>query len=96
MLVTTGAAALLVVRNRNRKSVVFQNTDGTNVVYIKRERGPSFSVTSTNFDYRLGPGASFGLNSMLDGTEAIQDSFSCVAGAGNPVVAVFETEDITR
>lgn len=97
MLITTSTTgSLLVVRNRNRKSIVFQNTDGTDSVYIKRERGPSFAVASTDFDYRLGPGASFGINSMLDGVEAIQDSYSVRATANTPIVAVFETEDIVR
>lgn len=97
MLVTSGAAAvLLVVRNRNRKSLILQNTDTADVVYIKRERNATPTVSSTDFDFKLAPGAAVGLNSLLDGKEAIEDSYSVIAGANTPIVAVFETEDIVR
>lgn len=97
MLVTSGAAgALLVVRNRNRKSMIFQNTDATDSVYIKRERAATPTVSSTDFDFKLSPGAAVGLSSLLDGSEAIQDSYSVIAAANTPAVAVFETEDIVR
>lgn len=97
MLVTSGVAAiLLVVRNRNRKSLIFQNTDTTDTVFVKRERAATPTVSATDFDFKLGPGASVGLNSLLDGTEAIQDSYSVIASANTPAVAVFETEDIVR
>lgn len=97
MLVTSGAAAiLLVVRNRSRKSLIFQNTDTADTVYIKRERAATPTVSSTNFDFKLTPGAAVGLNSLLDGQEAIQDSYSVIAAANTPIVAVFETEDVVR
>ena len=97
MLVTSGVAAvLLIVRNRNRKSLIFQNTDAADSVYIKRERAATPAVSTTNFDFKLSPGAAVGLNSLLDGMEAIQDSYSVIAGANTPVVAIFETEDIVR
>lgn len=97
MLVTTGVAAVLViVRNRNRKSMVIQNTDTTDTVYVKRERAATPTVSTTNFDFKLAPGASMALNSLLDGIEAIQDSYTGIASANTPVLAVFETEDIVR
>jgi hypothetical protein len=97
MLVTTGvAASLLIVRNRNRKSLIFQNTDSADTVYVKRERAATPTVSATDFDFKLSPGAAVGLNSLLDGSEAIQDSYSVIAAANTPVVAVFETEDIIR
>lgn len=97
MLVPTStSASLLIVRNRNRKSLIFQNTDATDAVFIKRERAATPTVSSTDFDFRLGPGAAVGLNSLLDGTEAIQDSYTVIAAANTPNVAVFETEDIVR
>lgn len=97
MLVTSSVTAgLLIVRNRNRKSLIIQNTDTTDTVFVKRERAATATVSSTNFDFKLSPGAAVGLNSLLDGTEAIQDSYSVIASANTPVVAVFETEDIVR
>lgn len=97
MLVTSGVAAvLLIVRNRNRKSLIMQNTDTADTVYIKRERAATPTVSATDFDFKLSPGAAVGLNSLLDGMEAIQDSYSVIASANTPVVAVFETEDIVR
>lgn len=97
MLITSGVAGkLLVVRNRNRKSLIFQNTDTTDTVFIKRERAATTTVSSTDFDFKLAPGAAVGLNSLLDGKEAIEDSYSVIASANTPIVAVFETEDIVR
>lgn len=97
MLVTTGATAvILATRNRQRKSLLIQNTDGTDVVYVKRERNEVLSVSSTDFDFRIPPGGAVGLNSLLDGIEAIQDSYSVIANANTPVVSFFETEDVVR
>ena len=97
MLITTGITGVLViVRNRNRKSMVIQNTDTTDTVYVKRERAATPTVSTTNFDFKLAPGASLALNSLLDGSEAIQDSYTGIASANTPVLAVFETEDIVR
>lgn len=97
MLVTSSiTASLLIVRNRNRKSLIIQNSDTTDTVYVKRERAATPTVSATDFDFKLAPGAAVGLNSLLDGAEAIQDSYSVIASANTPVVAVFETEDIVR
>lgn len=96
LVATSTSASLLIGRNRNRKSLLLQNTDATITVFVKRERGPSFTVSSTDFDFRVSPGAAIGLNSLLDGSEAIQDSYSVIAESGTPSVAVFETEDIVR
>ena len=97
MLITTSTtASLLVNRNRLRKSFLLQNVDSTIIVYVKRERGPVFTVSSTDYDFRLSPGSGFALNSDVDGKEAIQDSYAVVAASGTPQVAVFETEDVNR
>lgn len=97
MLVTTSIAAVEAIpQSALRKSLVLQNTDATDVIFVKRERNSALTVTSTNFDIRLGPGASLSLSSLLDGTEAIQDRYTCVASANTPVLAVFETEDFKR
>lgn len=96
MITATTTAALLIVRNRNRKSLIIQNSDTAETVFVKRERAATPTVSSTNFDFKLSPGAAVGLNSLLDGSEAIQDSYSVIAAANTPLVAVFETEDIVR
>lgn len=97
MVITTStSAAVAIPRNRIRKSFVIQNIDASINIFLKRERGPVFTVSSTDFDIRLGPGAAIALSSMLDGTEAIQDSFAAVAASGTPQMAFFETEDQTR
>ncbi len=97
MLVSTSVTSkLLLNRNRLRKSFLIQNVDGTDVVYIKRERGPVFSISASDYDFRLPPGSSFALNSDVDGMEAIQDAYSVLAAANTPSVATFETEDYIR
>lgn len=97
MIVTTSTTAgQLIPQNRLRKSVVLQNIDGAIVCYVKRERNNQNTVTSTDFDFRLNPGSTIALNSLLDGTEAIQDRYTIVAASGTPQIAVFETEDIIR
>lgn len=97
MLVTTGATAvILATRNRMRKSLLIQNTSTTDTAYVKRERNETLAVTSTDFDFKIGPGGAIGLNSLLDGIEAIQDRYSAIAAAGAPVLSFFETEDAQR
>lgn len=97
MLVPTSVVASeLVPKNTMRKSIMFLNEDAVNVVYIKRERSEATTVSATDHDHRIGPGASFGLNSTLDGKEWIIGRYTVIAGAGAPNVAVFETEDIIR
>lgn len=97
MLITTGAAALEAIpQSAIRKSLVLQNTDATDIIYVKRERKGALTVSSTDFDIKLGPGASLSLSSLLDGTEAIQDRYTCIAAANTPILAVFETEDFKR
>jgi hypothetical protein len=97
MLITTSTTpGQLIPQNRMRKSLVLQNVDGVISVFVKRERAPLSTVTSADFDFRLGPGASIGLNSSLDGTEAIQDRYTVVSASGTPNIAVFETEDVIR
>jgi hypothetical protein len=94
-LTSTGAEQLLT-RNRYRKSFVIQNEDSTDTLYIKRERVATPTVSSTDHDHRLGPGAAMALNFNTDGIEAIQDSWTIVASANTPRVSYFETEDIVR
>ena len=96
LIATSTTASILVTRNKLRKSVLFQNEDGSNAVYIKRERAETPTVSSTDHDHRIGPGGIISLNSVLDGIEAIQDRYTVIAAAGAPSISVFETEDVVR
>ena len=93
--VSTSAVELLP-RNRYRKSLIFQNEDTTDTIYLKKERLESPSVSSTDHDHRLGPGASLTLNSGTDGIESTQDRWTAVSSANTPRISFFETEDIVR
>jgi hypothetical protein len=92
---STGASEIIAA-NASRKSLTIQNEDTTNSVYIKREMGELLSVSATDHDLLLGPGASFGVNSVMDGTQAIQSRYTGIASAGTPRVGVFESEDQRR
>lgn len=83
-------------RSRLRRSWVIQNEDSAIACFIKRERDGATTVTSTDHDHRLGPGASLALNSDTDGKEAIQDRWTGIAASGTPRVSFFETEDVVR
>jgi hypothetical protein len=90
------AAVELLPRNRYRKSLIFQNEDSTDIIYLKKERAETPSVSSTDHDHRLGPGASLTLNSGTDGIESTQDRWTAVSSANTPRISFFETEDIVR
>lgn len=90
------AASEILPSNTNRKSLSIVNEDTTDTVYVKRERAEFTSVSSTDHDFRLGPGGSMTLNSQSDGTQAIQARYTGVASANTPRVSFFESEDITR
>jgi len=96
LIVVPNAASELVPKNTMRKSLLLLNEDAANSVYIKRERSEATTVSATDHDHRIGPGASFSLNSTLDGKEWIIGRYSAITSAGNVNVAVFETEDIIR
>lgn len=90
------SAEVLLPRNINRKSLIIQNEDTTDSIYLKRERTETPAVSATDHDWKIGPGGSLALNSVTDGTQAIQDRYTVVASANTPRVAFFETEDIIR
>lgn len=97
MVITTSTnAAELIPQNGMRRSLVFQNIDASINIFVKRERPGVTTVSATNFDLRLGPGASFAMNWMLDGEEAIQDRWTAISASGTPQLAVFETESARR
>ena len=96
LIVIPNSASELVPKNTMRKSLLLLNEDGVNSVYVKRERSEGTTVSATDHDHRIGPGAAFSLNSTLDGKEWIVSRYTAISSAGNVNIAVFETEDITR
>lgn len=92
----SGTAEELITRSRMRKSWVIQNEDTTINVFIKREREATPTVSTTDHDHRIGPGAAMALNFGTDGIEAIQDRWTIIAASGTPRISLFETEDTVR
>jgi hypothetical protein len=70
--------------------------DAANSVYIKRERSEANTVFSHRPRSQDRAGASFSLNSTLDGKEWILVDNTAISSVGNVNVSVFETEDIIR
>ena len=89
-------AETLFLRNRLRKSFVIQNEDSAIDIYIKQERADTPTVSSTDHDHRLSPGASLSITQLTDGLESIQDRWTIIAASGTPRISVLETEDIVR
>lgn len=90
------AASEILPSNTSRKSFVIQNESGADSVYVKRERAESTTVSATDHDILLGPGASMALNEANDGRTAIQGRWTGVASANTPRLSYFETEDLVR
>lgn len=93
---TSNVATELIPSNASRKSLIIQNEDTTDSMYIKRETGELLTVSSIVHDWLLGPGSIISFNSVLDGTSAIQARYTIIASANTPRVAFFESEDIVR
>jgi len=93
---TSIAAEEILPRNTTRKSIVFLNEDSADSIYIKKERSENTTVSATDHDYKIGPGGVIALNNVNDGTQAIQERWTCIASANTPRLAYFETEDIIR
>lgn len=94
-LLSTSAEELFP-QNNQRKSFIIQNEDTSIALFIKFERPGRTSVSSTDHDHRLGPGASIGVNSLTDGEQEIQERVTIVAASGTPRVSFFETESVER
>lgn len=92
----SNVASELIPANASRKSLVIQNEDSTDSVFLKRERSETTGVSSTDHDIKLGPGAAITLNWQQDGSSSIQSRYTAIASANTPRVAFFETEDIFR
>ena len=82
--------------NTSRISLVILNEDTTDSIFLKRERGEALTVSSTDHDFKIGPGASLGLSNLIDGSESIQARYTGIASANTPRIAFFETENIKR
>lgn len=95
-LTTSTSGIRLLNRNRLRKSVIVFNEDVTDAVFLKRERAETPTVSSTDHDIRIGPGGFWGMSSVQDGKEAIEDSYTVIAAANTPRVSFFESEEVTR
>lgn len=90
------AAEELFPRNKLRKSFAVQNEDVSVVVYLKKERAVTPTVSATDHDHGLRPTATIALNFETDGEEAIQDRWTVVAASGTPRISFIETETIHR
>lgn len=90
------SAVLLINPNRLRKSLVFQNQDSTIDVFLKLEKGTALTVSTTDHDHRIGPGASLALALDSDGDEQVKGRWTAIAASGTPRVSFFETEDVRR
>lgn len=93
--ISTSASEVLP-KNTSRISMVILNEDTTDSVFVKREVGEALTVSSTDHDFKIGPGASLGLSNLIDGTEAVQARYTAVASANTPRIGFFETENIKR
>ena len=90
------AAETIFLRNRLRRSFAIQNEDTAIDIFIKQERTATPSVSSTDHDHRISPGASLSVTDFSDGKESVQDRWTIVAASGTPRVSFFETEDVVR
>lgn len=95
-LATSTSAVEVVPQNLVRKSIIFLNEDTTDSIFLMRERNATPTVSSTVHDFKLSPGASLAINQNTDGSQAIQERYTCIASANTPRLAYFETEDIKR
>lgn len=86
----------LFPRNRLRKSFAVENEDSTIQVFIKKERAATPTVSTTDHDHNVRPGATLALNFDTDGEEAIQDRWTIVAASGTPRISFIETETVRR
>lgn len=92
----SGTASEIIPGNVNRKSLIIQNEDAADSLFIMRERGEAVLVTSTVHDFKLQPGSSISFNALMDGTQAVQARYTGIASANTPRIAFFESEDIQR
>lgn len=90
----TGAE--LIPANVSRKSLIVQNEDNTDSVFIMRERAENTLISTTVHDLKVPPGGAVTLNWINDGLQQIQSRYTFIASANTPRVSFFETEDVAR
>ena len=92
----SNVAEQLLPQNRLRKSFAVENEDSTIQIFIKKERPGSTTVSSTDHDHNIRPGATIAVNSDTDGEESIQDRWTIIAASGTPRISIIETETVRR
>src|SRR3990167_5726236 len=92
----TDTASELLPQNRLRKSFAVENEDSTIQIFIKKERPGENTVSTTDHDHNIRPGATIAINGDTDGLESVQDRWTVIAASGTPRISLIETESITR
>lgn len=92
----SNVAQELFPQNALRKSFAVENEDSTIQIFIKKERPGNTTVSATDHDHNIRPGATIAINSNTDGPEAIKDRWTIIAASGTPRISVIETEEIKR
>ena len=93
--ITTSADELLP-QNKLRKSFAVENEDSAIQIYIKKERPGNNTVSTTDHDHNVRPGATIAVNSDTDGAESIHDRWTIIAASGTPRISLIETETVER
>lgn len=92
----TNSAAELLPQNELRQALIIQNEDSSIVVYIKLEDQPNTTVSSTNHDHRLQPGASISFDEDVDGPVPTRKRITVIAASGTPRLSYYESESVER
>lgn len=92
----SNVAEQLLPQNRLRKSFAVENEDSAIQIFIKKERPGASTVSTTDHDHNIRPGATIAVNNLTDGEEAIQDRWTIIAASGTPRISIIETEIISR
>jgi len=92
----TTSAEELFPQNALRKSFAVENEDSTIQIFIKKERPGNTTVSTTDHDHNIRPGATIAINSLTDGEETIKDRWTIIATSGTPRISFIETEEIKR
>ena len=92
----TTTAEQLFPQSELRKSFVVANEDTAINIFLKKESPQTTTVSTTDHDVLLGPGASFAANEQEDGEESVNERWTVVAASGTPRIAIFESERIRR
>ena len=92
----TTTAEELFPQNRLRRSFLVENEDSTIQIFIKKERPGNTTVSTTDHDHNVRPGATIAVTGDTDGEEAIEERWTIVATSGTPRISFAESEKIRR